>query len=326
MKAIAFLFLVVALFGAVASTRDEPRDPVVEAYRGLVAQDLRLATVGYHLAKGSAEYCRNTWRNPGWVLHDLRQYPDADLAQRAFTFREPVSIAALVADGPAIRAGLSVGDGLAGFGGSEIWYGGEPVKKRATSERLDNVRDQVGGALAGDGLFRALVTTDAGRKTIAFDPPRVCASDFWVDVRSKRDAGADGKRVRVTSGLIEYVADDDELAAVVAHEMAHNLLDHRSRIERTKSGKTAVIKSTEEEADRLSIWLMANAGYDPEAAISFWQRYGKATSLGIFSAPTHYRWQDRVRMFREEIERMASHAVKNGRRDPPLLAEHRSIK
>ncbi|MEW6577430.1 MAG: hypothetical protein AB1408_13855, partial [Pseudomonadota bacterium] len=76
MKSIAFLFLVVALFGAVASTRDEPRDPVVEAYRGLVAQDLRLATVGYHLAKGSAEYCRNTWRNPGWVLHDLRQYPD----------------------------------------------------------------------------------------------------------------------------------------------------------------------------------------------------------------------------------------------------------
>lgn len=326
MKSIAFLFLVVALFGAVASTRDEPRDPVVEAYRGLVAQDLRLATVGYHLAKGSAEYCRNTWRNPGWVLHDLRQYPDTDLAQRAFTFREPVSIAALVADGPAIRAGLSVGDGLAGFAGSEIWYGGEPAKKRATSDRLDNIREQVAGALAGDGLFRALVTTDTGRKTFAFNPARVCASDFWVDVRSKRDAGADGERVRVTSGLIEYVADDDELAAVVAHEMAHNLLDHRARIERTKSGKTAVIKSTEEEADRLSIWLMSNAGYDPEAAITFWQRYGKATSLGIFSAPTHYRWQDRVRMFREEIERMASHVVKNGRRDPPLLAEHRSVK
>jgi predicted Zn-dependent protease len=53
-------------------------------------------------------------------------------------------------------------------------------------------------------------------------------------------------------------------------------------IEAAKSGKTKVIKATEAEADRLSVWLMANAGYDPEAAISFWERYGKATGPGHF--------------------------------------------
>ena len=34
----------------------------------------------------------------------------------------------------------------------------------------------------------------------------------------------------------------EELAAVVAHEMAHNLLDHRARINAAKSGKTRITR------------------------------------------------------------------------------------
>ena len=119
MKLFTLFFAAIALFGAVAATQDEePKDPVVAAYQELIAKDLRLATVGYHLAKGSADYCRNKWRNPGWVLHDERQYPDLGLAHRVFTFRQPISIAAVVAGGPAHRAGLIAGDGLFGADGS----------------------------------------------------------------------------------------------------------------------------------------------------------------------------------------------------------------
>ena len=109
MKLLALFFAVIALFSAVAATQDEkPKDPVVVAYQDLIAKDMRLATVGYHLAKGSADYCRNIWRNPGWVLHDERQYPDLGLARRVFTFRQPISIAAVVEGGPAQRAGLTL--------------------------------------------------------------------------------------------------------------------------------------------------------------------------------------------------------------------------
>ena len=333
MKLLAIVLAVVALFGAVASTREEvPKDPVVAAYHELITKDARLATVGYHLAKGSADFCGNKWRNPGWVLHDERQYPDLALARRAFTFRRPVSIAALVPGGPAEKVGMQVGDGLVGTDNVLIWYGGDPIRHQPTVERLDAVKAGLRKVLIQSGPIAYRMETAASlsqRNEFALftlDPPAICASDFWVDVRAKRDAGADGDRVRVTSGLIDYLLDDDELAAVVAHEMAHNLLDHRPRINATKSGKTKVIKATEEEADRLSVWLMANAGYDPEAAITFWERYGKETGLGIFSAPTHYRWQMRVAMLRQEIDRMAASPDTNGRRDPPLLAAHRDKK
>lgn len=331
MKLIAAFLGAIALFGAAAATQEEaPKDPVVVAYQDLIAKDLRLATVGYHLAKGSADYCRNKWRNLGWVLHDERQYPDLALARRAFTFRRPVSIAALVPDGPAEKADMQVGDGLVGTDNGLIWYGGDPVRHQPTVERLDAVKAGLREVLAQTGpvAYRMETAASLARRgaftSFTLDPPAICASDFWVDARTKRDAGADGKQVRVTSGLIDYVQDDDELAAVVAHEMAHNLLDHRPLIEATKRGKVKVIKATEAEADRLSVWLMANAGYDPEAAISFWQRYGKATGLGIFSAPTHYRWQMRVAMLREEIAGMSAFPSRNGRRDPPLLAAHRA--
>lgn len=325
MKLVAAVLAAMAFTGALVATQKEaPKDPVIAAYQDLITKDLRLATIGYHLAKGSADFCRNRWRNPGWVLHDERQYPDLGLARRAFTFRQPISIAALVADGPAEQAGLAAGDGLFGADGSVVWYDPRPTGSRPSSERIDGLRDEFMTRLSEGRPIAFQIDTANGRRDILLDPPAICASDFWVDVRPKRDAGADGTRVRVTSGLIEYVSDDDELAAVVAHEMAHNLLDHRPLIEATKSGKTKVIKATEAEADRLSVWLMANAGYDPEAAITFWERYGKATGLGIFSAPTHYRWQTRVAMLRAEIDQMALLPALEGRRDPPLLAAHRA--
>lgn len=330
MKLIIAFAAAVALFGTVAATRTEaPKDPLIVAYQNLIAKDLRLATVGYHLAKGSAEFCRNKWRNPGWVLHDVRQYSDPALARRAFTFRQPVSIAALVPKGPAEIAGMQVGDGLVGADDGLIWYGGEPVRHQPTVERLERVKAGLVDVLARQGpivyqMKTATSLSESGRiLQFTLDPPAICASDFWVDVRGKRDAGADGERVRVTSGLIAYVLDDDELAAVVAHEMAHNLLDHRARIDATKKGKTAVVRATEEEADRLSVWLMANAGYDPAAAVTFWERYGAETGMGIFTAPTHFRWQTRVAMLREEIAAIESTVAINGRRDPPLLARHR---
>ncbi len=324
MKALALFLGIVALFGAVAVTREPAAvDPAVAGYRLLAERDLRIATIGYHLARANAPFCKLKAVNPGWVLHDIAQYGDASGASKAFTFRQPVSVMAVVEGSAAAKAGIREGDGLIARNGNRWNWEAMPAK-RLTSGRIESVRLEIRQLLqAGEGADFTLATAE-GERVVRLQPAPVCKSDFWVDVRKKRDAGADGDRVRVTSGLIDYVRDDDELAAVVAHELAHNLLGHRDRINAAKSGKTRLIKATEEEADRLSIWLMANAGYDPEAAISFWERYGPATGLGIFTAPTHYRWQDRVAMLRQEIEAVRAAGVASQPRDPPLLAAHRA--
>ncbi|MDB5798569.1 MAG: family peptidase [Paucimonas sp.] len=114
-----------------------------------------------------------------------------------------------------------------------------------------------------------------------------------------------GGKIAVYTGLMEKLnLTDDELAAVLGHEMAHALREHsRERAsEQAMAGVGIQIISAvaglgdigqkgmeyaymgvlglpnsrahETEADRIGVELAARAGYDPRAAVSLWQKMG----------------------------------------------------
>lgn len=123
-----------------------------------------------------------------------------------------------------------------------------------------------------------------------------------------------GGKMAVYTGLIERLnVTDDELAAVMGHEVAHALREHaRERIARQMStqavstigsialqvltgvqldpeltgtvGQAVFVlpnsRENEQEADTIGVELMARAGYDPRAALSLWQKMGQATGGG----------------------------------------------
>jgi predicted Zn-dependent protease len=117
-----------------------------------------------------------------------------------------------------------------------------------------------------------------------------------------------GGKIAVFTGLIERLQlTDDELAAVMGHEISHALREHaRERISK-EMGANLVIsilgaatgydtraatqgyqllvglpnsRDMETEADRLGIELMARAGYDPRAAVTIWQKMQRAGNGG----------------------------------------------
>lgn len=305
--------LLLAAVAAQASTKSED----IDAYKELVKQDLRLASVGYRLAAANSAFCKVRGPNAGWVLHDIAQYPDEVTARAAFGFGQPVQVAAVVAGGPADRAGIIAGDNFVGLDDAIIHWPAMPVGKTGY-ERMASFRQLVAERWnSKNGLAIQLSRAGALKEARLVANP-ICASDFWVDTKAKLDAGADGDRVRVTSGLMFFADTDNQLAAAVAHELSHNLLGHRQRL---KTGKRRVgeILATEIEADRLSVWLMANAGYEPSAALHFAERYGRKTGHGIFSDGTHLRWKNRVRVMQAEIELMNKTEKQEGRFPPPLL-------
>ena len=310
------IVLTLLLFGVVAPATAAPDQ--ITAYRALVAQDLRLATIGYRLASANAAYCQRRERNPGWAMHDEQQYPDRDVARAAFGLRTPIAVSAVVPGGPADRLGIKAGDGVIALNDA-VFNIRTDLRHKPSAERMEKIQKALREAMAANGAIRLTLETAEGQKQITFEPPAICASRFWVDARSKLDAGADGDGVRVTDGLMTFTASDDaELAAVVAHELSHNLLGHRERLNAAKR-RTSEILATEIEADRLSVWLMANAGYDPNAALRFADRYGRKTGLGIFSDGTHLRWKNRVKVMRGEIVLMQNAKRQNGLLPPPLL-------
>jgi predicted Zn-dependent protease len=62
----------------------------------------------------------------------------------------------------------------------------------------------------------------------------------------------------------------------------------------------AAVRRTEREADRLSVWLLANAGHDPEAAPRMIRRLGPH-SLFVTASPTHGKASTRAREMLAEI-------------------------
>jgi predicted Zn-dependent protease len=135
-----------------------------------------------------------------------------------------------------------------------------------------------------------------------------------VNVINARDINAwcmPGGKIAVYSGLIQTLrATDDEIAAVMGHEIAHALREHaRERASQqinaglfatgvgvalggsqgTMDLASMVTQLTynlpnsrlhETEADRMGVELAARAGYDPRAAISLWEKMRQAAGGG----------------------------------------------
>jgi beta-barrel assembly-enhancing protease len=296
-----------------------PAPGQIAAYRALVQQDLRLAIISHRLASANAPFCKRRERNPGLVLHDELQYPDLETARAAFGFRQPVSISAVVPGGAADVLGIKAGDGLVAI--NDQLPGAETeIRGRQSADRVEDIQRELRQRLEKGEPVKLTLDTPDGKKQFSLSPPAICASRFWVDAKSGIDAGADGDGVRITEGMMIFTGQDDaELAAVVAHELAHNLLGHRERLKSAKGGTKAIL-ATEIEADRLSVWLMANAGYDPQAALRFIERQGRKYGLGIFSDGTHLRWKNRRKVMQAEIDLMAQTPKQSGLLPPPLLA------
>jgi predicted Zn-dependent protease len=88
-----------------------------------------------------------------------------------------------------------------------------------------------------------------------------------------------GGKIVVFTAILPVAEDDDQLATVLSHEIAHVLAHHASeRVAREQPGVAGFLRGKgydrfqESEADRIGVFLMVFAGYEPEEAVRFWQR------------------------------------------------------
>lgn len=144
-----------------------------------------------------------------------------------------------------------------------------------------------------------------------------------------------GGKIVVYEGLMKIVASDDELAVVLGHEVAHAVARHSaeqisrqlllnyggqalSKVMASKSTGSQVLaqqvfglgakygvtlpysRQNESEADRIGLIFSAMAGYNPEAAIPFWQRMaaGGSSSTPEFMS-THPSDETRIENLRK---------------------------
>lgn len=302
------LTLLLAWAAPVLAGQAAPGPDPLAAMRAL---DVRVATIGHRLAVANLDWCREQAWLPGFVLHDLSQYGADHRAQAARTFGLDAGpgVLALVPAGPAERAGLRTDDILVGMDESPLPAGAPG--RTGSFARMERILAALDAALA-DGRVTLALRRRGQQLSLTVNAVRGCATRFQIVPGGRMNAQADGVYVQVTTALAQYAGDDAELAAVLAHEFAHNVLGHRVRLNAAgvrrgvfaNFGNNARrIRETEIEADRLSVWLMERAGYDPDAAVRFWSRFGRR-GLNFLGSPTHPNWRLRVQSFEAEIAKI----------------------
>lgn len=73
------------------------------------------------------------------------------------------------------------------------------------------------------------------------------------------------KKICIYKGLIPFIDSDDELAAIISHEIAHGVDLHEGLLRRMAMNLRPV--KYEKKADQSAVDLMVNAGYNPLALI-----------------------------------------------------------
>lgn len=260
-------------------------------HAALAAQEARLAAVSYRLTTGSARWCPVTQPQPGWLLSDAHRFDAQEWKSARAAYGAPSDgafIAAIAPGSPAARAGLARGTAIAAIEGRPVpKLGDEPTIRM----------DAIVLMLAAIDPAAAVTVTDSAGRTHRIDAAPGCASSFRIE-RDGPQAAANGTLVRLTLALARSIDDDAELAAVVAHELAHNILRHRDRLADRRSIEQ--VRQTEIEADRLGVWLMTDAGYDPAAAVHFWNRHKKP----LIRAAGHPPRPARIAAIEDEIAAM----------------------
>ena len=216
----------------------------------------------------------------------------------------------------------------------------EQAAQQQYAEMLQQAKAQ--GALAGaDNPQLQRLQTIARRlipHALAWNP-RAKSWQWEVNLIGSKQINAfcmPGGKIVFYTGLIDQLKlSDDEIAMVMGHEMAHALREHsREQLAKTQAtnigirlgaalfglgdmgtaaanlgGKLLTLKfsrSDESDADLVGLEIAARAGYNPQAAVTLWEKMGQATGGGgVGFLSTHPTGPDRISTLQANVPKVS---------------------
>ena len=224
----------------------------------------KLQDIGHKVLAANAPLCARSRDDLGLQTVRLRDMPKSlrDIAQEQMNLDEHPHLIFAVDD----KAGIELGD--------QIVHEGKPIMARDIDSEQDELR------ILRDG------------KILTFTRPEltpICDYKLKLSFTPTINAIATGQSIIMTTGMMDF-ANDDELAMIIGHELAHNNLSHIRKIVQNRIlsfGGAASTRQFESEADYAGLYYMARAGFEIDGAEQFWRRYAQRSISSLTEAKSH---------------------------------------
>jgi len=236
-----------------------------------VQRQARLLAVSYAIRTAGTDLCGDAVGPilgiAVWRSNPLFGRPFFEALERIYgVWSGSIAVVAVQPGSPADRAGIRVGDQILQVDGGAI---------HSDIDLFDRAAAVEAGAIS-IGLRR-----DEQEIRVSVEPLLACRPEAFLEIGDLMLTDrARGDHFYVTSGFIRFAKTDDELALVVAHELAHRI-----------SGMQVVPgPEVEIRADRLGLYLAARGGYDISVAPAFWDRVALEQPWSLSDDVEHYGW------------------------------------
>lgn len=276
-----------------AATREEAARQMDIAAQDLVDEQKRLERVFRQLATRAHALC-GEHVGPNIGAHLMRRPKGGlgDALARLYGVEEKPTVLFVLEDGPAAKAGLQPRDVVLQINGV------------STGDK--NAYAKLADQLPADAPIVVDVERAGAPLSVTLQPERACRYAVQLAPQQDINAFADGNNVMVARGMMNFARDDNELALVLSHEMAHNTMRHIDAKKRNMGlglladiavavltrgqavntnfaqlGATSYSQEFEAEADYVGLYIMANAGFPIADAPKFWRRMAAAHPANI---------------------------------------------
>ena len=274
----------------------------MEALKALVQLQDRLDRIAAPLLLKNADLCKTQARNLlGFTAKNRYSYSSefTDAASNLFGLQERLQVIGVLGGSGAALVGIKPGDVLLKAEDKELPQGQNAERIAAT-------------ILAPMVSRKASVKMSIFRngEALQLNVPLTRACGFRVELGNADNVAsyADGGRIMITRGMLAFSKSDEEVAFLIAKEMAHNALSHPTK-NRTHSAMGAMIDNLiqvkpdlsllitgggikaypaemDTASDYLSLFMLARAGYSIENTRIFWQRLADQYPQNVLSGHT----------------------------------------
>ncbi len=242
----------------------------------------RLNAVGYRLITANEPLChqRGRVRKSLGLTADYfnkRDHKDwtPSLCKMWGVDENTIVVIGLIEGGPAAKAGVQRGDVIQAVSGRVYDLSGKRV---LVTRQMDEL------AAKGPVTLKLLRAGNPVSVTIP-TATDVCDSSFAVLMGDSVNAFADGKNVFASYGIMNLFPKDEDLAVVLGHELAHNILGHVRKDGNGKNVPSTPEKET--DADAVGLYFAARAGFDITNAPSVWRRMAAQNPAHIRGGAVH---------------------------------------